>query len=166
MADGAKGEVSANDQVKEGTAGALTTEVDPKVEKEDGQDKDEELSLDLADLEDLNNDTFAELKNQSQSATPEKSATSEKQIKDLVEELAESGKKAKDEAPLSILDFLSQDVAAPKEPADTLLPSAVGTATQAKPSTLDELGFLGDDLAAPLKKNTEPHVLEGIKVAE
>ena len=71
MADGAKGEVSANDQVKEGIAGALTTEVDPKVEKEDGQDKDEELSLDLADLEDLNNDTFAELKNQSQSATPE-----------------------------------------------------------------------------------------------
>ena len=64
----------------------------------------------MADLEDLNNDTFGDFKPQEKTDSPlEKHATPEKPVNDLVEAL--SGKKSKEKVPaIPILDFLSQDI--------------------------------------------------------
>lgn len=80
------------------------------------------MSLDLADLEDLENDTFAELTNQNKKESSDAHVTPEKQVTDLVEALANSADKPKPEAAISILDFLSEEVSPQKKAADILIP--------------------------------------------
>lgn len=71
------------------------------------EQKPADISLDLDDLEDLNNEAFGDLqapKNDDQQAanlTPEK-------INDFANAFADSGQKPTD--PLSIIDFLNQEV--------------------------------------------------------